>query len=494
MALTVDGERAARARSTAPCRRRRWRDAPSRSPTPARRRPAQVVRHRVGQSASRRSRRRRRATPSSAAYYTLDGTKVDPRAACARTTALVVVLKVTEPEARLRARCCWSTCCRPGSRSTTRSLVDGSDVAGLSWLKRDVEPAAHRVSRRPLRRRLRPRAGKADLLHARLCGARRLARPLRASAGDGRGHVPARALRPHRLRHGRGAAGTVRRRSSSRAKRSGDPGPFRDEPVLRALGTTRRGARRREAIAMMTLRSRVSTIASARAWLAALAGVVLALGAALALYVQALGPLDLTAAEGRSTVVLDRDGRLLRAFTTTERPLASAGRRPPTSIRAFSPCCIGLRGPAVSPAITASIRWRSAARALGRWLRHGRIVSGGSTLTMQVARLLEPRERAHAVRQAAPDGARGAARAALFARPRSSTSICALAPYGGNLEGVRAASLTYFGKEPKRLTLAEAALLVALPQSPETRRPDRVAAGGPRRPRPRARPRRWRAA
>ena len=48
-----------------------------------------------------------------------------------------------------------------------------------------------------------------------------------------------------------------------------------------------------------------------------------------------------------------------------------------------------------------------------------------------------------------------------------------LAPFGGNVEGVRAASLSYFGKEPRRLTPAEAALLVALPQSPEARRPDR---------------------
>ena len=48
-----------------------------------------------------------------------------------------------------------------------------------------------------------------------------------------------------------------------------------------------------------------------------------------------------------------------------------------------------------------------------------------------------------------------------------------LAPYGGNLEGIRAASLAYFGKEPRQLSLAEAALLVALPQSPELRRPDR---------------------
>ena len=55
-----------------------------------------------------------------------------------------------------------------------------------------------------------------------------------------------------------------------------------------------------------------------------------------------------------------------------------------------------------------------------------------------------------------------------------------LAPYGGNLEGVRAASLAYFGKEPRRLTLGEAALLVALPQSPEFRRPDRFPAAAKR--------------
>src|SRR4029077_11520790 len=48
-----------------------------------------------------------------------------------------------------------------------------------------------------------------------------------------------------------------------------------------------------------------------------------------------------------------------------------------------------------------------------------------------------------------------------------------VAPFGGNLEGVRAASLAYFGKEPRRLSLGEAALLVALPQAPEQLRRDR---------------------
>ena len=48
-----------------------------------------------------------------------------------------------------------------------------------------------------------------------------------------------------------------------------------------------------------------------------------------------------------------------------------------------------------------------------------------------------------------------------------------LAPYGGNLEGLRAAALAWLGKEPGRLTDSEAALLVVLPQAPSRLRPDR---------------------
>ena len=105
-------------------------------------------------------------------------------------------------------------------------------------------------------------------------------------------------------------------------------------------------------------------------------------------------------------------------------------------------------------------------------VRHGRIVSGASTLTMQVARLLE-------------DGSTGQWQGKLrqmrlaLALERHLTKAqilgiyLRLAPYGGNVEGLRAASLIWLGKEPARLTPAEAALLVALPQAPESRRPDR---------------------
>ncbi len=111
-------------------------------------------------------------------------------------------------------------------------------------------------------------------------------------------------------------------------------------------------------------------------------------------------------------------------------------------------------------------------RAVVQLISHGRIVSGASTITMQVARLLEPRaERSFAAKL------RQMVRALELERALSKDDILALylglAPYGGNLEGVRAASLAYFGKEPRRLTLGEAAMLVALPQSPEQRRPDR---------------------
>ena len=128
------------------------------------------------------------------------------------------------------------------------------------------------------------------------------------------------------------------------------------------------------------------------------------------------------------------------------------------------------------------------ARAGAQVLRHGRIVSGGSTLTMQVARLLEPRDERNLsakIRQLV----RAIQLERRFSKPEILGLYLTLAPYGGNLEGTRAAALSYFGREPKRLSLAEAALLVALPQSPELRRPDRFPGRGAQgaRPGPRSR-------
>ncbi len=119
---------------------------------------------------------------------------------------------------------------------------------------------------------------------------------------------------------------------------------------------------------------------------------------------------------------------------------------------------------------------RALARAAWQWATQGHIVSGGSTLTMQVARLLDGRP------TRSLSGKLRQIRLALALERRLSKDeilrlYLTLAPYGGNLEGIRAGALAWLGHEPNRLTVAESALLIALPQAPERRRPDRSAPG-----------------
>jgi penicillin-binding protein 1C len=203
------------------------------------------------------------------------------------------------------------------------------------------------------------------------------------------------------------------------------------------------------------------------------AGIALTLitvaAASLAWYAATLPPLDFTAARDRSTVVLDREDKLLRPFLTADGrwklPVGTADVDPRylAMLKAFEDRRFDSHSGLDALALL---------RAAGQMLWNGRIVSGGSTLTMQVARLLEPREERSLAAKL-----RQAVRAIELERRLGKDQILdlylTLAPFGGNLEGVRAASFAYFGREPKRLSTAEAALLVALPQSPETRRPDR---------------------
>lgn len=171
-----------------------------------------------------------------------------------------------------------------------------------------------------------------------------------------------------------------------------------------------------------------------------------------------------------SVEVADRDGRLLRAYTVAD------GR-----------WRLGVIPGEVDPAYVAmlvnyedrrfwrhgGVDLRAMARAVAQAVWNGRVISGGSTLSMQVARLLEEGTTGEV------SGKLRQMRVALalerrLGKDRILGLYLNLAPFGGNLEGVRAATLSYFGKEPRRLTPAEAALLVALPQAPESRRPDRA--------------------
>ena len=187
-------------------------------------------------------------------------------------------------------------------------------------------------------------------------------------------------------------------------------------------------------------------------------------------WVVSLGPLPFEQARQISATVVDRNGKLLRAYAMAD----GRWRLPVDARTGVDPAYLKLlltyedrrfySHDGVDP--------QALGRAAWQLVTSGRIVSGGSTITMQLARLMEPRRE-----RSLPAKLRQMVRAIQIERQLTKDQILdlylALAPFGGNLEGIRAASIAYFGKEPKRLSLAEAAVLVALPQSPETRRLDR---------------------
>jgi penicillin-binding protein 1C len=212
-----------------------------------------------------------------------------------------------------------------------------------------------------------------------------------------------------------------------------------------------------------------------RRWLALLGAAIFLIGfvapAAWISYVQSLGPIDLASQRDGSTIVVDRDGRLLRAFTLPD------GRwRLPARASEIDPRYLAMLLAYEDRRFYEhdGVDWRAMTRAFLQMAKRGRIVSGGSTLTMQVARLIEPREQ-RSLSAKLRQVARALQIETLVSKQGVLDRYVALAPFGGNIEGVRAASLAYFGKEPRRLSIGEAALLVALPQSPEARRPDRFA-------------------
>lgn len=191
---------------------------------------------------------------------------------------------------------------------------------------------------------------------------------------------------------------------------------------------------------------------------------------AFAAWVYSLGPLPLEQAKQVSTTIVDRNAKLLRAYAMAD----GRWRLPVDANTAVDPGYLKLLLAYEDRRFYShgGVDPLALGRAAFQLITSGHIVSGGSTITMQLARLMEPRrERSLSAKL------RQLVRAIELERQLNKDQILdlylALAPFGGNLEGVRAASIAYFGKEPKRLSLAESALLVALPQSPERRRLDR---------------------
>jgi penicillin-binding protein 1C len=186
------------------------------------------------------------------------------------------------------------------------------------------------------------------------------------------------------------------------------------------------------------------------------------------LLADTLFPPPIPKAQEQSRLVLDREGRWVHAFTTDE------GRwRFPADLdaidREFIERLIAVEDKRFYA--HAGVDPAALARALKDAALTGEIASGASTITMQTARLLEPRKRTLVAK--AIEMLRAVQIESRLSKRQILELYLTLAPYGGNIEGVRAASLTYFGHEPAHLSDAEQALLIALPQAPEARRPSR---------------------
>ena len=190
--------------------------------------------------------------------------------------------------------------------------------------------------------------------------------------------------------------------------------------------------------------------------------------ATIALTLDHLYPPNLTRLATTGHQILDRNDKLLALLPTKDGVW-----RFQTTPAEVSPDFLALlirtedhrfyRHPGIDPI--------AIARAAAQALRHGKIVSGGSTLSMQAARLLEPRPRT--LKSKLIEAARALQLEWRFGKQGVLGIWLTLAPYGGNLEGVQAGARAWFGTSAAALDPAQAALLVALPRRPESLRPDR---------------------
>ncbi len=168
-----------------------------------------------------------------------------------------------------------------------------------------------------------------------------------------------------------------------------------------------------------------------------------------------------------STLVFDRDGKILRVFLSR----AEMWQIPVTAER-------------ISPNLKKAVigyedrffHWHlgmnpiSIVRAAIANMKSGRIVQGASTITMQVARMMEPKDRTF--KNKLIEIFRALQIEFRYSKEEILSCYLNMAPYGGNIVGLGAASYLYFNKSSDQLSLGECALLAAIPNSPNLLRPD----------------------
>jgi len=196
--------------------------------------------------------------------------------------------------------------------------------------------------------------------------------------------------------------------------------------------------------------------------------IVLAAGLLGAVLLDRVFPMRLPGPDAISSVVVARDGTPLRAFADSDgvwRQQVTAAQVSPLYLDALF--TYEDRAFRWHPGINPWALLRGAASVF----RHGRITSGGSTLTMQVARSIYPIP--HTFGGKLVQMFRAVQLEAHLSKAQILDLYLNHAPYGGPIQGVEAASWAYLGKPSSRLSHAEAALLAVLPQSPSRLRPDR---------------------
>lgn len=188
--------------------------------------------------------------------------------------------------------------------------------------------------------------------------------------------------------------------------------------------------------------------------------------AALAIALVWLVPLPARLAAPPSTVVYFADGSPAYIFLTPDDKV-----RIRTELDAVDPDYLRAllrfedkrfwQHPGVDPAALLRAAWLC--------LRVGRPVSGGSTLTMQLVRVLEPRPRTLASKVI--ESLRAVQLEARLGKREILAAYLTYTPFGGNLEGIEAASWAFFGHGPRELVPEEIAVLLAVPQRPGQRAP-----------------------
>lgn len=205
-----------------------------------------------------------------------------------------------------------------------------------------------------------------------------------------------------------------------------------------------------------------------RSWLIRLAGIfiiIASIGFAFDRYVFPLPVANLE--KPHAQFIYGRGGELLTAFASPDQYW-----RMPTVLEQVSPNL-------VSSVLACEDRWFyyhpgfnpvSLVTAAIDNFKAGKVVRGGSTITMQIARMMDPKPRT--VKNKAIEILRSLQLELHYSKDELLEFYFNLVPYGGNIEGVGAAAHFYFGKSPDRLTVSEAAILTTIPASPNLYRPD----------------------